>query len=180
MKTDANYIQQNGNKKSFRHTLWNYFLGIWRTLWFHSFKLNLVKCFSSQNRCFSTLGQKQQKPVPFKPFQSKKVIMIEANHQPTNLNKNPVLQKGRYKTRQLYQYLHTFVQEWISSLSCAKKWVTGDGWQGVRQREARALVPGRLAHCHPSHFFISAGMLERRREASREQREVWGRVGAAL
>lgn len=31
--------------------------------------------------------------------------------QPTNLNKKANLQKGRYKTRQLYQYLHRFVQE---------------------------------------------------------------------
>lgn len=46
----------------------------------------------------------------------------------------------------------------------------GDGQQGVRQRDKQSRMPGQLAHCHPSHFSISAGVLHRRQGASRELR----------
>lgn len=45
-----------------------------------------------------------------------------------------------------------------------------DGWRGVRQRAALCSVPGRLARCHPSRLSVSAGTLQRRQQASREQR----------
>lgn len=54
-----------------------------------------------------------------------------------------------------------------------------DGWRGVRQRAVPCSVPRRLARCHPSRFSISAGMLQRRRQASREQRAAARESGSS-
>lgn len=79
--------------------------------------------------------------------------MIVANQQPTCLHKKANLQKGRCKTRQLYQYLHRFFQEWVSSLShrrqeCLKKRVTL-GW-----RAEKAALGARAAGMLPPIPFL--------------------------
>lgn len=54
-----------------------------------------------------------------------------------------------------------------------------DGWQGVHQRDKQRWMPGQLACCHPSHFSISAGVLHRRQEASRELRAAGRENGSS-
>lgn len=52
-----------------------------------------------------------------------------------------------------------------------------DGRQSVSEK--RRVMPGHLAHCHPSQFSISAGVLQRRRETSGELRAAGRENGSS-
>lgn len=117
----------------------------------HNFKFKFPKHFQT---LFSLKQiQKKQKLLLLLGQKSYKDSGKSAANLPTQ---KASLQKGRCKTRQLYQYLHRFFQEWASSLSsrrheCLKKRVT-PGWAAERQAALGARAAGILPPIPFLHF----------------------------